>query len=300
MSLLLLQIVALWVMYLLNLIAYMVFFRWTDNRDHTLEMYSRALHLERSRGSGIRHRPKKVFTNMYNEVIQDDREDEIEELISFLANRMMQRKSRQGKPGVDEDSISEIDTREDQPLVEPSGQTTTTRATYHLISFVFVAYIAFVLFTGGVAGFFLPVFGHLSPVSLFFASSMGLVSSALTFLQWTPQILRTFRNKGAGNFSIVMMVIMTPGSFVILGYLIFIAKQSFSTWLSYLCSGIQQVVLLTLLILYETRAKLYRKREPLDPQTSGSNNRREDVRYADLSKDDSPVDTSSYPFQTDM
>ena len=47
------------------------------------------------------------------------------------------------------------------------------------------------------------------------------------------------------------MLIQAPGSWIVLSYLAFLERQNFTTWGSYLVAGIQQVLLLFLLIYFE-------------------------------------------------
>ncbi|ELP93122.1 hypothetical protein EIN_053770 [Entamoeba invadens IP1] len=79
----------------------------------------------------------------------------------------------------------------------------------------------------------------------------GIICTICVFIQWSPQIYMTFKRKSAGALSVLMMSITAPGMVILTIYMIFITKQSFSTWLSNAASAIQQVILLTLLIYYE-------------------------------------------------
>eukprot|EP01080_Neovahlkampfia_damariscottae_P004191 gene4191-7501_t len=84
-----------------------------------------------------------------------------------------------------------------------------------------------------------------------YARSLGLIATMIIIVQWTPQIFRTIIDRSAGNFSIVMIGIMTPASFVILFYFAVLSGQDWTTWIPYLFSGIQQAILLTLCIYFE-------------------------------------------------
>lgn len=52
-----------------------------------------------------------------------------------------------------------------------------------------------------------------------------------------------------------MLCIQAPGSFIIIYFLVFVSKESISTWLSYASAATQQVVLLVLLVYYDRQAK---------------------------------------------
>jgi len=85
--------------------------------------------------------------------------------------------------------------------------------------------------------------------------AMGLVATAITFVQWSPQIYATFRRKSVGSFSILMLCIQCPGAILILYFFIFVSHEGVSTWLSYLSSVTQQLVLLAMLVYYDRKNK---------------------------------------------
>lgn len=111
------------------------------------------------------------------------------------------------------------------------------------------------------------VFGTTHNVPFTFSYAMGLIATILVFVQWTPQIIRTYRDKSAGNFSIVMVAIMTPSSFGTMIYLMLLSDQHFTTWISYLCSGAQQLVLLILCIFYEFKDRFWKKKTDSEKET---------------------------------
>ncbi len=45
---------------------------------------------------------------------------------------------------------------------------------------------------------------------------------------------------------------LTPGSYILLFYYIVVTKEDWTYWISFVASGIQQTILLTLLIAFET------------------------------------------------
>jgi len=132
---------------------------------------------------------------------------------------------------------------------------------YRLTFILFLTFLAAVFVGTGIASVLLAFHGREHELSLMYARLNGLLASALTFIQWTPQILRTYRQKSAGNFSILMICIMLPGAFITIAYMIFVAKQSITTWLSYLCSGIQQAILFSLLVFYETKNCILKRKQ---------------------------------------
>lgn len=61
--------------------------------------------------------------------------------------------------------------------------------------------------------FFMMYFGKTSLEATTYAYIMGYIATTLTFVQWGPQIIRILWDRSTGNFSIVMIAIMTPFSF---------------------------------------------------------------------------------------
>jgi len=120
---------------------------------------------------------------------------------------------------------------------------------------LFVVLVAFIVGMLGAAAITLTVFGDCGYVTLGFGYTMGILSTVMTFVQWAPQIYSTFKSKSVGSFSILMLCIQAPGSFVIIYFLIFVSHESISTWLSYVSAATQQVVLLILLFYYDRKAK---------------------------------------------
>eukprot|EP01119_Soliformovum_irregulare_P020463 TRINITY_DN6628_c0_g1_i1.p1 TRINITY_DN6628_c0_g1~~TRINITY_DN6628_c0_g1_i1.p1 ORF type:complete len:303 (-),score=49.56 TRINITY_DN6628_c0_g1_i1:51-959(-) len=88
-----------------------------------------------------------------------------------------------------------------------------------------------------------------------FAFAMGIVSSLAVVLQWTPQIVKTFRAKAVGSLSILMLILQAPGSFLVVIFQGVLEGKSVSTWLAFLLTGIQQMVLLIECLIFYFRNK---------------------------------------------
>lgn len=95
------------------------------------------------------------------------------------------------------------------------------------------------------------VFGSEASIPQTYAKVMGIVASVLVFIQWSPQIYRTWKTHGAGNFSIITVCILAPGSWIVTFYLAVLMRQNISTWLQYAVAGVQQIVLFSLLVYFE-------------------------------------------------
>eukprot|EP01133_Synstelium_polycarpum_P010873 gene10873-12669_t len=121
------------------------------------------------------------------------------------------------------------------------------------------------LFLGGVNQFsavlnarLLSKYGPCGHPTYIFGYSMGILSTIVTFIQWSPQIYKTFRSKSVGSFSIIMLCIQGPGTILTVYFMIFVSHESVSTWLSNVSSALQIMVLLVLLIFYNQREKRQR------------------------------------------
>jgi uncharacterized protein with PQ loop repeat len=120
---------------------------------------------------------------------------------------------------------------------------------------LFVLLLVFFLIVCGIAAALIIFTGECSRPTLLYGSALGLVSTIITFVQWSPQIYATFKRKSVGSFSILMLCIQCPGSMLIVYFLIFVSHEQVTTWLSYVSSLVQQIILLILLIYYHFKAK---------------------------------------------
>jgi len=99
-----------------------------------------------------------------------------------------------------------------------------------------------------------------------FANTLGIVSSVLATIQFIPQIYTTYHLKHVGALSIPMMLIQCPGSFLFAFSLYMQDGVNLSSYLSYLCSGSLQFVLLVLAIYYSLAES-----DPANSNTAESN-----------------------------
>ena len=123
--------------------------------------------------------------------------------------------------------------------------------------------------------------GECGDVTYGFALAYGITSTVCVVIQWTPQIITTFRFKGAGSLSILMLCLTAPGTGVLTIYMIFTTQQDISSWMSNAVSSIEQFILLFACVYYEYVKKHWKTvllcrccRRPrdekplLDPETS--------------------------------
>ncbi|BFU20310.1 PQ loop repeat protein [Entamoeba histolytica] len=90
-----------------------------------------------------------------------------------------------------------------------------------------------------------------NPFTDWFAYVFGICSSIVTFVEYLPQIWRTFRTKNCGSLSLTANSIQTLGCFVIVCYMFFSTQQHITTLATYIVSFIQHTVLVVLQIKYD-------------------------------------------------
>jgi len=129
----------------------------------------------------------------------------------------------------------------------PEGRTERFKA-----KMLLVAFFAYAAATSLVAAHLIIFAGQSAWPTLHFAYIMGLVSAAMNVVQWTPQIMRTYKEKHAGAVSITMLLIQAPGSILMFIFFCFISHDSPVVWISTLTTAVQQIILLSLLFKYES------------------------------------------------
>ncbi|GAM22534.1 hypothetical protein SAMD00019534_057090, partial [Acytostelium subglobosum LB1] len=115
--------------------------------------------------------------------------------------------------------------------------------------------LVFILIISVLTSIFMFLLGPCHQRAYIFAYSIGMVSTVITFIQWLPQIYKTFRDKTVGTFSIMMLIIQFPGNVLMTYFLIFVSHESVSTWLSYVSTTLQVAILLVLLLYYHFKNK---------------------------------------------
>jgi len=116
---------------------------------------------------------------------------------------------------------------------------------------LFIGFIFYALVMSGIGILMLWVFGECGSPTLNYGWGVGILATAVTFIQWSPQIWKTWKLKAVGAFSILTLAIQAPGTMVVVYFLLFVASEDVSTWLSYFTAGVQQLVLLALLLYFE-------------------------------------------------
>lgn len=101
----------------------------------------------------------------------------------------------------------------------------------------------------------LHVYGECGNAVLYFGFSMGMTSTVLTVVQWTPQIWQTWRMQDGGSLSTLMLCLQAPGSLVIVYFLVFSSQENWTTWLPYFVSALEQFLLLGMLVFFKIRTR---------------------------------------------
>lgn len=92
------------------------------------------------------------------------------------------------------------------------------------------------------------------------ANFLGVQSAVLASIQYIPQLWTTWKLKHVGSLSIPMMCIQTPGSFVWVASLASREGTRWSSWMTYLVTGVLQGVLLGMCIVWEARERRAQKK----------------------------------------
>jgi len=92
--------------------------------------------------------------------------------------------------------------------------------------------------------------GPESFISTFYGSASGIASAIFQVIANFPQIIKTYRTKELGSFSLVTLLLQSPGSVLIAYFQYIVAKEKVGIWLSFLVGAILQIVLLIECLYY--------------------------------------------------
>ncbi|KAF8273583.1 hypothetical protein EI94DRAFT_1715328 [Lactarius quietus] len=85
------------------------------------------------------------------------------------------------------------------------------------------------------------------------ATFLGVSSAVLAALQYAPQIVHTYRLKLVGALSVPMMMIQTPGGFIMAISIMIRPGTNWTSWIMFLVAAIMQGILLFLCICWKVR-----------------------------------------------
>jgi uncharacterized protein with PQ loop repeat len=132
----------------------------------------------------------------------------------------------------------------------PSEKLRWSSKEWHMILFLTVVYILFFIVLVVIYIPLAVVYGISGTETLIYADVVGYITAGLNVVQWFPQIVVTIRKKGSGSFSIATLLLTIPGTFAQAGFLI-IANQNPSAWITLIVAGVQQIILLLLLVYFD-------------------------------------------------
>ncbi|KAG2159237.1 uncharacterized protein EDB93DRAFT_1114541 [Suillus bovinus] len=87
------------------------------------------------------------------------------------------------------------------------------------------------------------------------ATFLGVSSALLAAIQYAPQLLRTYRSKLVGALSIPMMILQSPGAFIMSVSIGLRPGTNWTSWAMYAVSGIMQSALLVMCIAWKFRQR---------------------------------------------
>jgi len=88
-----------------------------------------------------------------------------------------------------------------------------------------------------------------------FASALGVVSAVLTVIQWTPQLVTTWKLKSAGSLSVLMLMIQAPGALLVIVFQGILNRADATTWAPYGCTFLQVSMLIGLIAWFNLLEK---------------------------------------------
>ncbi|KAA1474477.1 hypothetical protein DENSPDRAFT_841076 [Dentipellis sp. KUC8613] len=85
------------------------------------------------------------------------------------------------------------------------------------------------------------------------ATFLGVTSGILAAMQYAPQLAHTYRHKVVGALSIPMMLIQTPGGFIMVLSIALRPGTNWTSWIQFLVAAVMQACLLVMCIFWKFR-----------------------------------------------
>jgi len=98
---------------------------------------------------------------------------------------------------------------------------------------------------------FLPDLGSESILAIIYGEAMGIASAVFQFFANFPQIVLTYQKKELGSFSLITLILQTPGNFLIAYYQFVQAPYKVGMWLCFFVGAILGLVLCIECLYYE-------------------------------------------------
>ena len=97
-----------------------------------------------------------------------------------------------------------------------------------------------------------------------FSKILGICSAVMNGLVYIPQIYILLREKESGSVSIFTYLLQTPGNLFVIIYQAVIYSVPVTTYITYVISFVEQLIILCILLYYECRKVRYEEREEVD------------------------------------
>eukprot|EP01113_Clastostelium_recurvatum_P011933 TRINITY_DN16140_c0_g1_i1.p1 TRINITY_DN16140_c0_g1~~TRINITY_DN16140_c0_g1_i1.p1 ORF type:complete len:305 (+),score=23.28 TRINITY_DN16140_c0_g1_i1:78-992(+) len=136
-------------------------------------------------------------------------------------------------------------------IFTPHDKKSPRRMEWTLSVILFAFLLLFIVVSTAVGGLILWQYGDCANAVMDLGFAYGMLSTVITFIQWAPQIYKTFVAKSSGALSLIMLMIQCPGSFIMAYFMAIVSRESISTWLSSLASAIQQLILIIMLLYFD-------------------------------------------------
>lgn len=136
-----------------------------------------------------------------------------------------------------------------------------------------------------------------------FSQVLGILSAICSCVVWIPQIIKLIRTRNQGSLSLLMFIIQTPGNLIIIMFQAVLFKQNWSTWISYVVTFVEQLIILVILLVYKFGKCKFIESNSLSALTNSSTpNSQEQINSENLALIDSVInvppsdtdDSSSY------
>eukprot|EP01111_Echinosteliopsis_oligospora_P017893 TRINITY_DN7937_c0_g1_i3.p1 TRINITY_DN7937_c0_g1~~TRINITY_DN7937_c0_g1_i3.p1 ORF type:complete len:343 (-),score=38.98 TRINITY_DN7937_c0_g1_i3:50-994(-) len=129
-----------------------------------------------------------------------------------------------------------------------------------------VVFVACALITLAISAALVIFTGPTSHATIETAKVFGLIAVALLFVQYIPQIYTTQQLKCSGSLSIATLLLQAPGSLVVCYFQAIVSHGNWTTWLPYMVTAIQQLVLVLMILFYWFRRKYMYTQEQRDEE----------------------------------
>jgi len=80
---------------------------------------------------------------------------------------------------------------------------------------------------------------------------LGIASAILTLVQWTPQIIETWRTRDTAALSLGTLLVQIPGSLLVVVFQLSAPSSHWTSWAPYIVSTAEMLVLVGLILWIE-------------------------------------------------